>query len=161
MSSVKPFRKGSLHKMLPKKYLRKHVAHEIRVAITYFKNLVPVMDRYVYNDGTIKDMVCLTGTIPVLISDKTYNIPINVWIEENYPLVAPICFLIPTCEMMTIRGKYVSSNDEIKMPYLEQWNNGECDLVSLLQVMVAMFGEFPPVCMRPHPVHEQNSCDIC
>ncbi|XP_072241224.1 tumor susceptibility gene 101 protein [Leuresthes tenuis] len=156
MSSVMSFRKGSIHKRIPKKYLRKHVAHEIQVAITYFKNLVPVMDRFVYNDGTRKDMVCLTGTVPVLISDKTYNIPINLWIEENYPQVAPICFLKPTREMMIVRGKYVSSNGEIQMPYLEQWNNGECDLVSLLQVMVAMFGEFPPVCMQPYPVYEKS-----
>lgn len=36
---------------------------------------------------------------------------------------------------------------------------GECDLVSLLQVMVAIYGETVPVCMRPHPEsNEQASC---
>lgn len=35
---------------------------------------------------------------------------------------------------------------------------GECDLVSLLQVMVAVFGEFPPVAMRPYPEQGQAAC---
>ncbi|CAG5958250.1 tumor susceptibility gene 101 protein [Menidia menidia] len=151
------FRRETIRKMLPKKYLRKHVAHEIHVAITYFKNLVPVMDRYVYNDGTAKNMMSLTGTVPVVISDRTYNIPISLWIEENYPLVPPVCYVNPTREMMIVRGKYISSNGEVQLPYLDSWN-GQCDLVSLLQVMVAMFGEFPPVCKQPYPGHEQTSC---
>uniref|UniRef100_A0A8C3B1B2 Zgc:123278 n=1 Tax=Cyclopterus lumpus TaxID=8103 RepID=A0A8C3B1B2_CYCLU len=52
-----------------------HVAHEIYVALTHFQSLVPMMDRYVYNDGTIKNLMSLTGTIPVTFKDKTYNIP--------------------------------------------------------------------------------------
>lgn len=35
---------------------------------------------------------------------------------------------------------------------------GGCDLASLLQVMVVIFGEFPPVCMQPYPEPEQASC---
>ncbi|XP_041852147.1 tumor susceptibility gene 101 protein isoform X1 [Melanotaenia boesemani] len=197
------FRENTIHKMLPKKYLRRYVAHEIYVAITYFKNLVPVMDKYVYNDGTAKNLMSLTGTIPVMVSgnngfalcppqnrfqlfktsvlkyarkskksllnlpeipycfilqDKTYNIPICLWFEEEYPQAAPICFVQPTREMMILKGKHVSNSGKIRLPYLEDWKNGECDLVSLLQVMVAMFGEFPPVCMRPYPEYEQASC---
>lgn len=30
--------------------------------------------------------------------------------------------------------------------------------MSLVQVMVAVFGEFPPVCMKPSPEPEQASC---
>lgn len=29
-----------------KTYVRKHVAQEIHVAVTHFKNLVPIMDKY-------------------------------------------------------------------------------------------------------------------
>ncbi|XP_039987974.1 tumor susceptibility gene 101 protein [Xiphias gladius] len=148
----------TVKKMLPKTYLRKHVAHEIHVATTYFKNLVPRMDEYVYNDGTTKDLMSLTGTIPVLFRDKTYNVPICLWIEENYPQSAPICYVRPTHEMMIVRGKYISSNGEVKLPYLEEWKNGDCDVVSLLQVMAALFGDFPPVCMQPQSEPKQASC---
>ncbi|XP_056243506.1 tumor susceptibility gene 101 protein [Seriola aureovittata] len=148
----------TIKKMLPKAYVRKHVAHEIYVAATHFKNLVPMMDKYVYNDGTTKDLMSLTGTIPVLFNDKTYNIPICLWIEESYPQTAPICYIRPTREMMIVRGKFISSNGEVEMPYLEEWKNGECDLVTLLQVMAVMFGDFPPVCIQPHSEPEQASC---
>ncbi|XP_018519866.1 tumor susceptibility gene 101 protein [Lates calcarifer] len=152
------YSEDTIKKMLPKTFLRKHVAHEIYVTITYFKQLVPIMDKYVYNDGTTKDLMSLTGTIPVMINDKTYNIPVCLWIEESYPQTAPICYVRPTREMMILRGEYISSNGEIQLPYLEEWKNGECDLVSLLQVMAATFGDFPPVCMQPHPEPEQDSC---
>ncbi|XP_041652563.1 tumor susceptibility gene 101 protein [Cheilinus undulatus] len=147
-----------IKKMLPKTYLRKHVANEISVAVTHFKHLVPVMDKYVYNDGTTKDLMSLTGTIQVKYTDKSYNIPVCLWLEESYPQTPPICYVRPTREMMVVRGKFVSTNGEVILPYLDEWKNGECDLVSLLQVMSVMFGDFPPVCMRPHPEPELSSC---
>ncbi|KAL3061812.1 hypothetical protein OYC64_009863 [Pagothenia borchgrevinki] len=153
-----PYNKGSIKKMLPKTYPRKHVAHEIYDALTHFKSLVPLMDRYVYNDGTTKNLMSLTGTIPVMLEDQTYNIPVCLWIEESYPQTAPICFVRPTHEMMLIGGQYISNSGEVVLPYLEEWKSGECDLLSLLQVMVAVFGDFPPVCMQPHPEPEQAPC---
>ncbi|XP_073327845.1 tumor susceptibility gene 101 protein [Pagrus major] len=152
------FSGGRIKKMLPKAYLHKHVAHEIHATLARFKSLEPVVDLYVYNDGTKKNLMSLTGTIPVLYQDKTYNIPVCVWLQETYPQSAPICYVRPTTEMMVVRGKYVSSNGEVMLPYLEEWKSGECDLVSLLQVMAAMFGDFPPVCMQPQPEPEQTSC---
>ncbi|XP_029009610.1 tumor susceptibility gene 101 protein [Betta splendens] len=152
-----PYSEGAIRKMLPKTYLRKHVAHEIFVTITHFKNLVPMMDKYVYNDGSTKLLMSLSGTIPVTFTDKSYNIPICVWVEDSYPQTAPICYVTPTREMMLVPGKYVSSSGEVVLPYLEEWN-GDCDLVRLLQVMLGVFGEFPPVCKRPFPDPEQAPC---
>ncbi|XP_044049832.1 tumor susceptibility gene 101 protein isoform X2 [Siniperca chuatsi] len=145
----------TIKKTLLKTYLRKHVAHEIYVALTHFKNLEPMMDKYVYNDGTTKDLMSLSGTIPVVFQDHTFNIPVCLWIEETYPQTAPICYVRPTQEMVVLRGKYICSDGEVVLPYLEEWKNGECDLVSLLQVMVVTFGDFPPVCMQSHPEPEQ------
>ncbi|XP_077423686.1 tumor susceptibility gene 101 protein [Vanacampus margaritifer] len=102
----------------------------------------------------------LTGTIPILFKDMTYNIPISVWLEESYPQSAPICYVKPTREMMILQGKYVSSNGDIRLPYLKEWKQGECDLVSLLQVMVATFGDHPPICMQPCPQPAQASCSL-
>ncbi|XP_034541267.1 tumor susceptibility gene 101 protein [Notolabrus celidotus] len=150
-----------IKKMLPKAYLRKHVAHEISVAVTHFKHLVPVMDKYFYNDGTTKDLMSLTGTIPVKFEDETFNIPVCLWLEESYPQTAPMCYVNPTREMKVLKGKFMSSNGEVMLPYLNEWKNGQCDLVSLLQVMCVMFGEHPPLCSllhQPDPEPEQASC---
>ncbi|XP_029952797.1 tumor susceptibility gene 101 protein [Salarias fasciatus] len=148
-----------IKKMLPRAYLRRHVAHEIFLAIAYFKDLVPTMEEYIYNDGTSKNLMSLKGTIPVMITGKTYNIPISLWIEDNYPQTAPICYVRPTREMMVLRGKFVSSNGEILLPYLEDWSN-ESELLSLLQIMAATFGENPPLVMRPRHELEQGSCAL-
>lgn len=147
--------------MLPKAYPRKHVAREISVALTHFKHLVPVMDKYFYNDGTSKDLMSLTGTIPAKIGDKTFNIPVCLWLEESYPQSAPICYVKPTREMKVLRGQFMSTDGEVMLPYLNEWKNGECDLVSLLQVMRVTFEENPPVCSllhQPQPVPTYNSC---
>ncbi|CAL8260461.1 unnamed protein product [Merluccius merluccius] len=54
--------------------------------------------------------------------DKSYNIPVCVWLDDSYPLTAPLCYVKPTPEMMTIRGKHVDSNGEVTLPYLQEWN---------------------------------------
>lgn len=51
-----------------------------------------------------------------------YNIPICLWIEPNYPQSVPLCYVKPTREMMVVKGKYVTSNGEIYLPYLKEWS---------------------------------------
>uniref|UniRef100_A0A3Q3XJM0 UEV domain-containing protein n=1 Tax=Mola mola TaxID=94237 RepID=A0A3Q3XJM0_MOLML len=87
---------SQIRKMLPKTYLRTHVANEIQTALTHFKDLQPMMDTYVYNDGTTKELMSLTGTLPVLFNDETFNIPVCLWLEESYPQSAPICYVKST-----------------------------------------------------------------
>ncbi|CAN9499466.1 unnamed protein product [Ophioblennius macclurei] len=146
-----------IKKMLPKAYHRKLVAHEIYVTLAFFKDLDPEMEEYVYNDGTRKIMMCLKGNIPVTIEENTYNTPVCLWIEDNYPQTAPICYVRPTADMLILRGKFVSSNGEVLLPYLQDWSN-ECDLLSLLQVMASVFEEAPPLIMRPRLQPEQGFC---
>lgn len=149
-----------IKKMLPKTYSRRLVSYEIRVALLHFKDLEPAVARYVYNDGTIKNLMSLTGTIPVLFQEKTYDIPVSVWLEENYPQSAPICYVTPRREMMLLRGNYVSTDSAVTFPLLDEWKAGECSLVGLLQVMTAVFGEEPPVCMKPQPEPQQIPCGL-
>uniref|UniRef100_A0A3P9Q359 Zgc:123278 n=1 Tax=Poecilia reticulata TaxID=8081 RepID=A0A3P9Q359_POERE len=115
------FNEEMIRKMLPRAYLRKHVAHQMYVSLTYFTNLVPEMAEYVYKDGTAKSLMSLTGTIPVVFSGKTYNIPICVWIQQNYPNSPPICYVKPTREMTVVKGKYIASDGEVTIPYLKDW----------------------------------------
>ncbi|XP_062246884.1 tumor susceptibility gene 101 protein isoform X1 [Platichthys flesus] len=154
------YSEGSIRKMLPKNYLRKHVAHDIFVATTNFKWLVPRMDEFVYNDGSIKDLMSLTGTLPVEFNDASYNIPVCLWLEDSYPQTPPLCYIKPTQDMMILRGNYTSSNGEVELPYLEDWKSGECDLMSLLQVMQVAFGDCPPVCMQPPSEPGHASCQL-
>ncbi|XP_063052419.1 tumor susceptibility gene 101 protein [Engraulis encrasicolus] len=121
-------------------------------------NLVPIMDTFVFNDGTVKVLLNLTGTIWMTYGGKGYNVPVSMWLDEGYPRTAPICFVKPTCEMMIVPGQYVNSNGEIILPYLNEWRHTVCDLHSLIQVLSLTFGENPPLCLRPTKEESQSNC---
>lgn len=120
--------------------------------------------------------------------EQSYNIPVSVWLEENYPQSAPICYVTPSRDMMLLRGTYISMDSVVTFPYLDEWKavsglrgltdypvdmndlncrrwlsallplQSECSLVGLLQVMSAVFGDVPPVWMKPQPESQQVSC---
>lgn len=53
--------------------------------------------------------------------ENTYNIPVSLWLEEDYPKSAPICYVTPRREMMLLRGNYVSMDSAVTFPYLDEW----------------------------------------
>ncbi|XP_062316802.1 tumor susceptibility gene 101 protein [Osmerus eperlanus] len=81
------------------------------------------MDKYVFNDGSVRDLMSLTGTIPVTFNGQTYNIPVQLWLEESYPRSAPMCYVKPTQEMMIVRSRHINSNGEVLLPYLQEWKH--------------------------------------
>ncbi|XP_031424984.1 tumor susceptibility gene 101 protein-like isoform X2 [Clupea harengus] len=141
---------NSLRKMLAKGYkYRDLTMREIMNVITPYKDLKPVMDSYVFNDGSSKELMSLAGTVPVNYRGNTYNIPICVWLLDTYPYNPPICFVRPTSTMMIKTGKHVDANGKVYLPYLHKWKPPQSDLLNLIQVMVLVFGEEPPVFSRP------------
>uniref|UniRef100_A0A8B9HQZ0 Tumor susceptibility 101b n=1 Tax=Astyanax mexicanus TaxID=7994 RepID=A0A8B9HQZ0_ASTMX len=51
--------------------------------------------------------------------------------------------------MMIKTGKHVDANGKIYLPYLHEWKHPQSDLFGLIQVMIVVFGEEPPVFSRP------------
>ncbi|NP_001032656.1 uncharacterized protein LOC641569 [Danio rerio] len=145
-----------VRRMLPMTYdHRTEVLSEISLVLSHYQHLEPVLEKFVFNDGTAKNLINLTGTIQVFYERKQYNIPVTLWLRESYPRTAPICYLKPTCEMVVVTSKYVNSNGEIMMPYLDEWKHTKCDLHSLIQVMMATFSEVPP--LRMHLDQEKST----
>ncbi|XP_076143002.1 tumor susceptibility gene 101 protein-like [Alosa pseudoharengus] len=139
-----------LRKMLAKGYkYRDLTVREINHVITQYKDLKPVMDSYVFNDGSTRELMSLAGTVPVSYRGNTYNIPICVWLLDTYPYNPPICFVRPTSTMMIKTGKHVDANGKVYLPYLHEWKHPQSDLFSLIQVLILVFGEEPPVFSRP------------
>ncbi|XP_064168754.1 tumor susceptibility gene 101 protein-like isoform X2 [Anguilla rostrata] len=140
----------TLKKMLSAKY--KHVslaAHDIITVVSMYKDLKPVMDAYVFNDGSFRDFMSLRGTVPVNYSGNVYNIPVCLWLMDTHPYNPPICFVKPTSAMMIKTGKHIDANGKIYLPYLHEWKHPQSDLYRLIQVMIVVFGEEPPVFSRP------------
>ncbi|KAG5839035.1 hypothetical protein ANANG_G00200650 [Anguilla anguilla] len=114
-----------------------------------YKDLKPVMDTYVFNDGSFRDLMSLRGTVPVNYRGNVYNIPVCLWLMDTYPYNPPICFVKPTSAMMIKSGKHIDANGKMYLPYLHEWKHPQSDLYGLIQVMIVVFGEEPPVFSRP------------
>ncbi|XP_036440216.1 tumor susceptibility gene 101 protein [Colossoma macropomum] len=141
---------SALRKMLSKAYkYRDLTVREILNVTTSYKDLKPVMDNYVFNDGSSRELMSLSGTVPVNYRGNVYNIPICLWMLDTYPYNPPICFVKPTSTMMIKIGKHVDANGKIYLPYLHEWKHPQSDLFGLIQVMIVVFGEEPPVFSRP------------
>ncbi|XP_015193734.1 tumor susceptibility 101a isoform X2 [Lepisosteus oculatus] len=82
-------------------------------------------------------------------SGNVYNIPVCLWLLDTYPYNPPICFVKPTSAMMIKTGKHIDANGKIYLPYLHEWKHPQSDLFGLIQVMIVVFGEEPPVFSRP------------
>nr|CAB3267295.1 tumor susceptibility gene 101 protein-like [Phallusia mammillata] len=119
--------------------------------ISHYKDLKPSIERFIFNDGSSKNLVCLKGTIPVVYKGTTYNIPVALWLQEAHPQVPPLCFVQPTSTMQVRQGKHVDSNGRIYLPYLTDWRPRSHNLVGCVQVMAAVFSEEPPVFAKPAP----------
>ncbi|KAK9410062.1 putative tumor susceptibility protein [Crotalus adamanteus] len=140
---------NQLKKMLAK-YKYRDLAVQETVNVTgQYKDLKPVMDNYVFNDGSSRELMSLTGTIPVSYRGNIYNIPICLWLLDTYPFNPPICFVKPTSSMTIKTGKHVDANGRIYLPYLHEWKHPQSDLIGLIQVMIVVFGDEPPVFSRP------------
>ncbi|KAF7687971.1 tumor susceptibility gene 101 protein [Silurus meridionalis] len=140
----------ALRKMLAKSYkYRDSTLREITNVMNHYKDLKPVMDIYVFNDGSNRELLSLTGTVPVSFKGTVYNIPICLWLLDTYPYNPPISFVKPTSSMMIKTGKHVDANGKVYLPYLHEWKHPESDLFGLIQVMIVVFGEEPPVFARP------------
>uniref|UniRef100_A0A8C7GE55 Tumor susceptibility 101a n=1 Tax=Oncorhynchus kisutch TaxID=8019 RepID=A0A8C7GE55_ONCKI len=140
---------GALKKMLKQYKYRDLTVREITNVISQYKDLKPVMDSYVFNDGSTRTLVSLTGTVPVSYRGNIYNIPVCLWLLDTYPYNPPICFVKPTSAMMIKTGKHIDANGKIYLPYLHEWKHPQSDLYGLIQVMIVVFGEEPPVFSRP------------
>ncbi|KAH9379780.1 hypothetical protein HPB48_022229 [Haemaphysalis longicornis] len=103
----------------------------------------------VFNDGMKKELFCLDGTIPVNYKGSTYNIPVCIWLLDTHPYNSPMCYVKPTAYMQIKVSRHVDQTGRIFLPYLHDWNPGSSDLLGLIQVMVVVFGETPPVFSKP------------
>ncbi|KAK7117928.1 hypothetical protein R3I94_023219 [Phoxinus phoxinus] len=150
-----------LRRRLPKTYDHKRkVLSDISTVLSQHQCLEPVLERFVFNDGTAKTLINLTGTIKLFFNGKQYNIPVSLWLKESYPRTAPMCYLKPTREMVVVTSKHVNSNGEILMPYLDEWRHPQCDLHGLIQVMMTVFSEIPPLRMCLNPGDSSSAHEI-
>ena len=122
---------------------------DVCAAIRQYKNLRVKLDTYVFNDGLRQELACLDGTIPVMYKGTYYHIPVCIWLLDSHPYNSPICYVKPTSDMQIKASRHVDNNGRVYLPYLHNWQPDTSDLLGVIQVMIIVFGETPPVYSKP------------
>uniref|UniRef100_A0A336L0Q4 CSON014176 protein n=1 Tax=Culicoides sonorensis TaxID=179676 RepID=A0A336L0Q4_CULSO len=140
-----------LLRMLNQAYYKQPEAtkKDIMEAVTMYRALDVLTEKFVFNDGSSKDLVNLQGTIPVVYKGNTYHIPVCLWIVDTHPSNAPMCYVKPTPDMHIKVSRFCDHNGKIYLPYLHDWQPNESDLIGLIQVLIITFGEYMPVYSKP------------
>jgi ESCRT-I complex subunit TSG101 len=121
---------------------------DVAGALGFFKELNPSIEKYVYPDGQYKDLVSLSGTIPVNFKNNRYNIPIQMYLSDMHPYTPPIVYVRPTPDMNINVTDTVQSDGRIRIPYLSEWNFPQSDLYVLLNMLTIKFSEETPLYAR-------------
>jgi ESCRT-I complex subunit TSG101 len=79
------------------------VATEITRVTSSTKTLYPSVDSFMTHEGKSNTLIKLIGTVPIRFRGNMYNIPVCVWLVQNFPLVAPLVYVqvhIYTCVLL-------------------------------------------------------------
>ncbi|CAH8288515.1 unnamed protein product [Schistosoma rodhaini] len=133
------------------------VRRDVTCALKAFKELRPKFEEFIKNDGTSRRLVSLDGTIPVRYMGSTYNIPIAIFLFEAYPHEAPVVYVRPTNTMQIKPSDFVDSDGLVQLPYMTDWKHPDADLVELISVLQAVFGETSPVFSKSAAITRRRS----
>ncbi|XP_053576643.1 ubiquitin-conjugating enzyme E2 variant 3 isoform X2 [Bombina bombina] len=139
------FNVEALRQQLGRYRFRDLTIEELKGVYKAYPEFIFSMDTYTFKDGSQKDLLNLTGTIPMKFQGNLYNIPICLWILDSHPFAPPLCFLKPT-ENMGIRvGKHIDVEGRIYLLYLQNWSHPKSTVIGLLREMVQTFEEELPL----------------
>ena len=89
------------------------------------------MFSYVQTVATPNQMLEVIFFFFFSIAGVTYNIPVCVWLQENYPHVPPLVFVKPTSSMAIKPTRHVDTNGKVNLPFLHEWSH-VCDISILI-----------------------------
>jgi len=119
-------------------------------ALKAYKNLNPAAEDYTHNNGLTVFLVQLKGTVPIRYEGSTYNIPVVMWLVEDFPRSPPVVFVTPTPRMRVAeKHPYVNPSGEVFTATLRSWERRVTALRQALDEMVAVFTQIPPLYSVP------------
>ncbi|XP_006789728.1 ubiquitin-conjugating enzyme E2 variant 3 [Neolamprologus brichardi] len=134
-----------IQRILSKYKFRDVAVEELEKIYRIYPGMKPSTGTYTFSDSTQKDLLKLTGTLPVQYEGRSYNFPIQLWLLDSFPFTPPICHMKPTSNMVIREGKHVDANGRIHLPGLHNWDHPKSSVVGLLNEMVTKFQEDPPL----------------
>ncbi|KAM8940184.1 ubiquitin-conjugating enzyme E2 variant 3 [Pelodytes ibericus] len=134
-----------IRQRLGKYKFRDLTVEELKDINKAFPNFLYSIDTYTFKDGSQKDLLNLSGTIPMKFQGNLYNIPICLWILDSHPFAPPLCFLKPTDSMGIRVGKHIDAQGRIYLPFLQNWSHPKSTVIGLIKEMVMKFEEELPL----------------
>uniref|UniRef100_A0A3P8SPL2 UEV and lactate/malate dehyrogenase domains n=1 Tax=Amphiprion percula TaxID=161767 RepID=A0A3P8SPL2_AMPPE len=134
-----------IERILSKYKFHDVAVEELQKIHRIYPGMRPSTGTYTFSDSTQKDLLKLTGNIPVKYEGRSYNFPIQLWLMDSFPFTPPICLLKPTPNMVIREGKHVDARGRIYLPGLHNWDHPKSSVVCLLTEMIAKFEEDPPL----------------
>ncbi|XP_053304434.1 ubiquitin-conjugating enzyme E2 variant 3 isoform X2 [Spea bombifrons] len=118
---------------------------ELKDIFRIYPNFLFSMNTYTFKDGSQKELLSLSGTIPMKFQGCLYNIPVLLWLLDSHPFAPPLCFLKPTESMAVRVGKHIDAQGRIYLPYLQNWSHPKSTVVGLIREMIIKFEEELPL----------------
>lgn len=115
------------------------------LALSHFKqNLRPRTRVFVDPRGKSRLLLCLYGKFPHTLTEKdssisTNEVPVLIWIDDNYPLTHPQCFIdmdnLSSQEWIINVGKHIDSNGQIYLAIFNNWDDKDsnCNIINTLE----------------------------
>ena len=123
----------------------------------YFFNCVFCHENFYSYFFSFRRLANVSGTIPVIYKEKTYNIPICVWLKIDHPSSCPMAFITPTNDMQIKVSHHVDQTGRIYMQCLDEWRYPDSTLTGLINICREIFGELPPVFAKTKTTSSHNS----
>ncbi|KAM4018420.1 ubiquitin-conjugating enzyme E2 variant 3-like [Anomaloglossus baeobatrachus] len=134
-----------MRQRLGKYKFRDLTIEELKDVHRSFPRFLYSMDTYTFKDGSQKDLLNLSGTVPMKFQGTLYNIPVCLWLLDSHPFAPPLCFLKPTQNMGIRVGKHIDSHGRIYLPSLQNWSHPKSTILGLIKEMAATFEDELPL----------------
>lgn len=74
-------------------------------------------------DITLEAVFRLLDVNLLFFSGVSYNIPVQLWLQERHPYAPPLVFVTPTSTMAIKSSLHVDTNGKVYHSYLNEWKH--------------------------------------
>lgn len=81
-----------------------------------------------------------------ILQSVKYNIPVSIWLPENYPNSPPIVYVKPALDMVIkTHHPFVDASGVVSSTYLQNWSQPHSTLMIMCNDISIQFGKDPPL----------------
>ena len=77
-----------------------------------------------FDTGQTALLLLLHGTIPISYRGATYQIPVHIWLPQEYPRAPPMAYVVPTKDMGVRKSREVDPGGRVREEVVEEWWRG-------------------------------------